>query len=103
MTKYFNIHPDNPQKRLLQQAAEMMKKGSLILYPTDTTYAFGCMLDDRQSLEKIRKLRGLTDKHPLTLICSSISQASNYAIINDTAFKYMKGTTPGPYTFILDA
>lgn len=103
MTIYFNMHPDNPQPRLIRQAVDALKKGELIIYPTDSTYAFGCALDSSTALARIRKLRGLSDKHPLTLVCHNISQASTYALISNKAFNFIKNNTPGPYTFILKA
>lgn len=103
MTIYFNMHPENPQPRLIAQAADALRKGELIIYPTDSTYAFGCAFDSPKALARIRKLRGLSDKHPLTLVCHNISQASAYAYIDNKAFSFIKENTPGPYTFILKA
>ncbi len=103
MTVYFNMHSDNPQLRLINQATEALKQGGLVVYPTDSTYAFGCALGSMAALSTIRKLRGLTDKHPLTLVCHNISQASSYALINNKAFNFIKDNVPGPYTFVLKA
>lgn len=103
MTQYFNMHSDNPQPRLIAQAAERILAGDLIVYPTDSSYAFGCALTSKVPLAQMRKLRGITDKHPLTLVCHSISQAANFAIIHDQAFQFMRDNTPGAYTFILKA
>tara|TARA_R110002110_G_scaffold415858_1_gene658559 strand:- start:15722 stop:16312 length:591 start_codon:yes stop_codon:yes gene_type:complete len=97
------MHSDNPQLRLINQATEALRQGDLIVYPTDSTYAFGCALSSSAAVNTIRKLRGLTDKHPLTLICHNISQASEYAVINNKAFSFIKSNAPGPYTFILKA
>lgn len=97
------MHPDNPQLRLIKQAAQAFKAGELIVYPTDSAYAIGCILSHRQALEKLRQLRGLDEKHPLTLLCASISQASEYCVMDDMRFKIFKQYTPGPYTFILPA
>jgi len=103
MTVYFNMHSENPQLRLINQATEALKQGGLIVYPTDSTYAFGCALGSRAALGTIRKLRGVTEKHPMTLVCHNISQASSYALINNKAFSFIKNNTPGPYTFVLQA
>lgn len=103
MTQYFNMHSDNPQPRLITQAAERLRQGDLIVYPTDSSYAFGCSISSKNALERMRKLRGISDKHPLTLVCNNIAQAAKYALIDDDAFQFMKLHTPGAYTFILKA
>lgn len=103
MTRYFTIHPENPQRRLISQTVEALRQGDLIVYPTDSSYAFGCALNNKSAVETIRTLRKLQPNHPLTFICSDIAQASQYAIIDDQAFSYLKRLTPGPYTFILPA
>lgn len=103
MTKYLNLHPDNPQVRLIHQTVESLQKGQLIVYPTDSSYALGCTLQNRSALETIRRIRKLQENHPLTLMCSSIAQAAEYALIDDKAYHYFKSLTPGPYTFILPA
>ncbi|MFI4936978.1 MAG: L-threonylcarbamoyladenylate synthase [Candidatus Berkiellales bacterium] len=103
MPLYFTMRTDNPQPRLIKKAAEALLSGEIIAYPTDSTYALGCILSNRHGLETIRQLRGLNEKHPLTLICSSIAQAAHYCTIDDQAFKILKQFTPGPYTFILPA
>lgn len=97
------MHAVNPQPRLINQAAEAIEKGELIAYLTDSGYAFGCSLESRKALEALRRLRGLEDKHPLTLLCHSISEASQYCLLDNEAFKIFKEFTPGPYTFILPA
>jgi len=103
MTRHFSMHSQNPQPRLLRQAAEALGKGQLIAYPTDSTYALGCALNSRQALQAIRQIRGLSENHPLSLICDSIAQAAQYAIIDDDNYRILKATTPGAYTFILPA
>lgn len=103
MTQYFNMHSVNPQPRLIAQAADLLRAGELIVYPTDSTYAFGCAVTSKLALENMRKLRGISEKHPLTLVCHSISQAAQYAVIDNGIFDELKRLTPGPYTFILKA
>lgn len=103
MTQYFTMHSDNPQPRLVAQAAEKLRQGALIVYPTDSTYAFGCALSSKNALEQMRKLRGISEKHPLTLVCHNISQAALYSVIENDAFNFMKKYVPGPYTFIMTA
>ncbi len=103
MTRYFTMHPLNPQLRLIKQAAEAVQAGELIVYPTDSTYALGCDLKSKEALNKLRLVRGLSENHPLTLICHSIAEAAQFCFISDQAFKILKEYTPGPYTFILPA
>ncbi len=103
MSQFFQIHPDNPQKRLIAQAAQILKEGGIIAYPTDSAYALGCHLDDKAALERIRRIRQLDDKHNFTLVCSDLSQASNYARFDNHNFRLIKAHTPGAYTFILRA
>lgn len=103
MPVYFTMHADNPQPRLIKQAVEALRSGDVMVYPTDSSYALGCTLSNRRGQESIRQLRGLSDKHPLTLVCDSISQISQYCIVDNEAFTILKQFTPGPYTFILPA
>jgi len=103
MSQFFQIHPDNPQKRLIAQAAQILKEGGIIAYPTDSAYALGCHLDDKAALERIRRIRQLDDKHNFTLVCSDLSQASNYARFDNNTFRLIKNHTPGAFTFILRA
>lgn len=103
MSQFFQIHPDNPQKRLIAQAAQILREGGVIAYPTDSAYALGCHLDDKTALEKIRRIRQLDDKHNFTLVCSDLSQASNYARFDNNVFRLIKNHTPGAFTFILPA
>ncbi len=103
MAQFFSIHPDNPQARLIKQAAEMLRKGAVIVYPTDSGYALGCHLDDKDAVARIRQIRGLDDKHLLTLVCRDLSELATYARVNNTQFRLLKNNTPGAYTFILEA
>ncbi len=101
--KYLDIHPTHPQPRLVRQAAEVLRAGGLIAYPTDSCYALGCHLDDARSLERLRRVRGLGERHHLTLMCRDLSEIARYAIVDDTHFRAMKSAIPGSYTFILRA
>lgn len=103
MSQFFAIHPDNPQSRLLRQAATIIEEGGLIVYPTDSGYALGCMLGNKSALERIRRLRQLGKDHNMTLVCRDLSQLSTYAKVNNTIFRLLKAFTPGAYTFILNA
>ncbi len=103
MSQFFQIHPDNPQKRLISQAADIVRKGGVIAYPTDSAYALGCHLGDKAAMEKIRKIRRLDDKHNFTLMCRDLSELSVYAKVDNQTFRAIKNHTPGPYTFILQA
>jgi tRNA threonylcarbamoyl adenosine modification protein (Sua5/YciO/YrdC/YwlC family) len=103
MSQYFQVHPDNPQTRLLQQAAEIVRHGGVIAYPTDSCYALGCQPGEKEALERIRRLRRLDDQHNLTLVCRDLSEIAIYAKIDNTAYRLLKTLTPGPYTFLLKA
>lgn len=103
MSQYFEIHPENPQKRLIQQAVEILRSGGVIAYPTDSAYALGCCLGEKKAVERIKRLRQLDDKHNFTLVCADLSELSTYAKVDNTVFRMLKNTTPGPYTFILNA
>jgi tRNA threonylcarbamoyl adenosine modification protein (Sua5/YciO/YrdC/YwlC family) len=103
MSQFFAIHPENPQPRLIIQAAKIIQNSGVVVYPTDSTYALGCQLGDKNALERIRKIRGLDEKHNFTLICRDLSELSTYAIVDNAAFRFLKANTPGPYTFILKA
>jgi tRNA threonylcarbamoyl adenosine modification protein (Sua5/YciO/YrdC/YwlC family) len=102
MTQRFQVHPVNPQPRLIKQAAQMLRDGAVIAYPTDSSYALGCHLGDADALRTLRALRGVDDKHHLTLVCSDLTELGKYARVNNVAFRIMKQGTPGPYTFILE-
>jgi tRNA threonylcarbamoyl adenosine modification protein (Sua5/YciO/YrdC/YwlC family) len=103
MTQYFQIHPDNPQLRLIKQAAQIIGGGGIIALPTDSCYALVCHLDDKSAVERLRRIRGVDDKHHLTLLCRDLSEISLYARIDNRQYRLLKATTPGPYTFILEA
>ena len=97
------IHPNNPQARLIEQAAELLRNDKLIVYPTDTSYAFGCRLGAKDALEKLKQIRELSDKHQFTLLCRDLSEIANYAAVDNNQFKQLKAHTPAPITFILNA
>jgi tRNA threonylcarbamoyl adenosine modification protein (Sua5/YciO/YrdC/YwlC family) len=101
MSQYFNIHPDNPQPRLIQQAVQILKQGGVIVYPTDSCYALGCQIGDKDAAMRLLRVRGLDEGHDLTLVCSDLSELGRYAQVNNSQFRLLKGHTPGPYTFIL--
>ncbi len=103
MSQYFVIHPDNPQPRLIKQAAALLREGAVIAYPTDSGYALGCHLGDKDAVTRIRQIRGLDDKHLLTLMCRDLSELAYYARVDNTQFRLLKNNTPGSYTFILAA
>ncbi|ADP12699.1 conserved uncharacterized protein [Erwinia sp. Ejp617] len=103
MSQFFYIHPDNPQPRLIKQAVEMLNKGSVIVYPTDSGYALGCKLEDKSAMERICRIRQLDGNHNFTLMCRDLSELSTYAYVDNTAFRLIKNNTPGNYTFILKA
>lgn len=103
MAQFFYIHPDNPQSRLIKQAVEMIRKGAVIVYPTDSSYALGCHLDDKAAVDRIRRIRRIDETHHLTLVCRDLSELGSFAKVDNSQFRLIKGCTPGPYTFILDA
>lgn len=103
MAQYFEIHPDNPQARLIRQAVEIINKGGVIVYPTDSSYAIGCHLGDKQAADKIRKIRQLDKNHDFTLVCKDLTQVSNFTKIANDAYRLIKSLTPDAFTFILDA
>lgn len=103
MTQFFAIHPDNPQSRLLRQAVQIIMKGGLVVYPTDSGYALGCKLGDKDALERIRRIRQLDKEHNMTLVCRDLSELSIYAKVSNPVFRLLKAFTPGAYTFILPA
>lgn len=102
MAQFFQIHPDNPQARLISQAVEIIRKGGLVVYPTDSAYALGCGIGEKDALERIRILRKLDKHHNFTLVCRDLSELATYARVSNTAFRLLKSHTPGPYTFILE-
>ncbi|XVJ70775.1 MAG: threonylcarbamoyl-AMP synthase [Rhizobacter sp.] len=103
MSQYFEVHPDNPQPRLLKQAVQILHGGGVVAIPTDSSYALVCHLDDKTAAESLRRIRGVDDKHHLTLLCRDLSELANYARVDNQQFRLMKLGTPGPYTFILEA
>jgi tRNA threonylcarbamoyl adenosine modification protein (Sua5/YciO/YrdC/YwlC family) len=103
MSQFFNIHPSNPQPRLIKQAVSIINEGGVIIFPTDSGYALGCQLANKDALERIRKIRRLDEKHNFTLICRDLSALSAYALVDNPAFRLIKANTPGPFTFILPA
>ena len=103
MAQYFVIHPETPQPRLIRQAAEIIRSGGVVVYPTDATYALGCLIGDKDALDRIRRIRGLDDSHQLTLVCRDLSEIASYAKVGNAHYRLLKATTPGPYTFILPA
>jgi len=103
MARYFDVHPDNPQPRALAQVADLIRGGALVAYPTDSGYALGCQLGNRDGLERIRALRGLDERHHFTLVCSEFGQLGQYVQMDNCVFRAVKAATPGQYTFILKA
>ena len=103
MSQYFEVHPQNPQPRLLKQAAQILHGGGVVAIPTDSSYALVCHLDDKAAAEQLRRLREVDDKHHLTLICRDLSELASYARVDNRQFRLLKQGTPGPFTFILEA
>lgn len=103
MSQFFHIHPDNPQKRLIVQACDIIRKGGLVVYPTDSGYALGCHIGDKGAMDKIRRIRQLDDDHNFTLVCRDLSEVSTYAKVNNSVYRAIKANTPGAYTFVLPA
>ncbi|MBK6853636.1 MAG: threonylcarbamoyl-AMP synthase [Burkholderiales bacterium] len=103
MAQYFEVHPINPQPRLLKQAADILASGGIAAIPTDSSYALVCQLDDKNAAEALRRIRGVDDKHHLTLLCRDLSELASYARVDNRQYRLIKSATPGPYTFILDA
>jgi tRNA threonylcarbamoyl adenosine modification protein (Sua5/YciO/YrdC/YwlC family) len=103
MAQYFSVHPDNPQIRLLKQAASLLERGGIVAVPTDSSYALACHLDDKAAADQLRRLRGVDEKHHLTLLCRDLRELANYAIVDNKQFRLLKQATPGAFTFILEA
>ncbi|NKI95451.1 L-threonylcarbamoyladenylate synthase [Rhizobacter sp. SG703] len=103
MPQLFEVHPDNPQQRLLKQAAQILHGGGIAAVPTDSSYALVCHLDDKNAAENLRRIRGVDDKHHLTLLCRDLSELASYARVDNRQYRLMKHATPGPFTFILEA
>lgn len=100
MSQFFYVHPDTPQVRLMKQAVEIIKKGGVIIYPTDSGYALGCLMDNKRGLERICQIRSLDKKHNFTLVCRDLSEIANFARVDNQAYRALKNNTPGAYTFI---
>jgi tRNA threonylcarbamoyl adenosine modification protein (Sua5/YciO/YrdC/YwlC family) len=103
MARYFDIHPDNPQRRSITQVADIVRAGGVIAYPTDSCYALGCQLGNKEGIERIRAIRKLDDKHHLTLVCQDFAQLGQFVHVPNSIFRSIKAATPGSYTFILSA
>lgn len=103
MSQYFVIHPETPQPRLIKQAVDILRTGGVVAYPTDSCYALGCHLGDKEAQERIRAIRGVDDKHLFTLVCRNLAEISTYAKVDNSQFRLLKANTPGSYTFILEA
>ncbi len=103
MGDYLQIHPRNPEPRVVKQAVDCLLQGGVLVYPTDSTYALGCHIGDKAALDRIRRIRQLSDKHNFTLVCSDLSSLALYARVHNSAYRILKAYTPGPYTFILKA
>ena len=103
MSQYFEVHPDNPQPRLVKQAVQILHGGGIAAIPTDSSYALVCHLDDKAAAESLRRIRGVDDKHHLTLLCRDLSELASYARVDNRQYRLLKSGTPGPFTFILEA
>jgi tRNA threonylcarbamoyl adenosine modification protein (Sua5/YciO/YrdC/YwlC family) len=103
MTQYFEVHPQNPQARLIRQAAQIIQSGGIVAAPTDSAYALVCRLDDKAAVEKLRRIRGVDEKHHLTLLVRDLSEIATYARVDNRQYRQLKAVTPGPYTVILEA
>jgi tRNA threonylcarbamoyl adenosine modification protein (Sua5/YciO/YrdC/YwlC family) len=103
MSQFFRIHPDNPQPRLINQAVEIIRGGGLVALPTDSSYALACHLDDKDAVERLRRIRGIDDKQLLSLMVRDLSELSNFAMVDNQQYRLIKSVTPGPYVFVLQA
>lgn len=103
MAQLFSIHPQNPQPRLVREAAEIVRSGGVIVYPTDSCYALGCRIGDKSAMQRLRAIRALDERHHLTLVCRDLAEIAQYARVDNVQFRLLKSTTPGSYTFILQA
>jgi tRNA threonylcarbamoyl adenosine modification protein (Sua5/YciO/YrdC/YwlC family) len=103
VSQFFQIHPDNPQARLVRQAVDIIRQGGVVVYPTDSAYALGCHIGDKNALDRIRRIRKLDDRHNFTLVCRDLSEISTYAKVDNRVYRLLRHSTPGPYTFILRA
>lgn len=103
MSQFFSVHPENPQPRLIHQAVEVIKNGGVVVYPTDSCYALGCRIGDKDAMQRIRDIRGVDERHHFTLVCRDLSELSHYARVDNQQYRLLKSNTPGSYTFILQA
>jgi len=103
VSQFYQIHPQNPQPRLISHAVDIIRNSGVVVYPTDSAYALGCRIGDKDALDRIRRIRKLDDKHNFTLVCRDLSEIATYAKVNNTVYRLLRHTTPGPYTFILRA
>jgi tRNA threonylcarbamoyl adenosine modification protein (Sua5/YciO/YrdC/YwlC family) len=103
MAQFFEVHPEDPQLRLIHRTVEILRKGGVIVYPTDSSYAIACLIGDKQAMDKIRRIRQLDDKHDFTLVCKDLAQVSMFTKIGNDAYRLIKALTPGAFTFILEA
>jgi tRNA threonylcarbamoyl adenosine modification protein (Sua5/YciO/YrdC/YwlC family) len=103
MSQFFQIHPENPQSRLIKQAAQIIRAGGIVALPTDSAYALVCRLDDKGAVDRMRRVRGIDDKHHLTLLCRDLSEIAQYARVDNQQYRLLKSVMPGPYTVILEA
>jgi tRNA threonylcarbamoyl adenosine modification protein (Sua5/YciO/YrdC/YwlC family) len=103
VSQFFSIHPDNPQPRLIKRAAEIIRAGGIVVYPTDSCYALGCHIGDKTAMERIRAIRGIDARHHFALVCRDLSELATYARVDNQQFRLLKATTPGSYVFILEA
>ena len=103
MAQLFDVHPDNPQARLIRRACDLLIQGGVLAVPTDSSYALACHLDDKAAADRIRRIRGIDERHHLTLLCRDLSELSSYARVDNRQYRLLKSATPGPYTFILEA
>lgn len=103
MSQFFSVHPTHPQPRLIRQAAEIVRQGGLIAYPTDSCYALGCHIGDKDAMDRLREVRAMDEKHHLTLMCRDLSEIAAYAMVDNAQYRLLKAATPGSYTFILRA
>ncbi|MFD0666920.1 L-threonylcarbamoyladenylate synthase [Ramlibacter sp. MAHUQ-53] len=103
MAQYFEVHPDNPQARLLKQAVALLERGGVVAVPTDSSYALVCHLDDKSAVDRLRQIRGVDEKHHLTLLCRDLSELASYARVDNRQYRLLKAATPGAFTFILEA
>lgn len=103
MAQFFTVHPETPQARLMREAVKILRGGGVMAYPTDSSYAFGCMIGNKEGMERIRAIRGVDDKHHFTLVCRDLSEIAKYARVDNRQYRFLKAATPGSFTFILEA